>query len=235
MLQRWCKFKDEKAKDQIVRAHMRMVPPIAREAALKAGFEPNYEMLPTSARETAATGFAEVVSDLTAAGNLGLVKALGGYRLGRDARFGTYARPCVRREIWKQATFLRSVVTRKDGGEAKWDVSIDPLLPDVFDTRDYVGSRAHCIRPTMVDDDKSTDWGMTGASHSRLRPQPKEPIELNLDVLPEDERLLIIARLRGIELTKIAKALDLSVTTVWRKEKAAIARIRSHHERNADS
>jgi hypothetical protein len=104
--------------DRIVEAHMRMVPPIARAAALKAGFEPNYNMLPKAVRSTAATGFAEVVSDLTAAGNLGLVQALGGYRLGMNARFYTYARRCVRREVWKQVTFLRSVVRRKDGGTA---------------------------------------------------------------------------------------------------------------------
>jgi hypothetical protein len=46
LVKRWCEFKDEKAADWIVRAHMRMVPPIARAAAFKAGFEPNYEMLP---------------------------------------------------------------------------------------------------------------------------------------------------------------------------------------------
>jgi DNA-directed RNA polymerase sigma subunit (sigma70/sigma32) len=113
LLQRWCEFGD-----RIVEAHMRMVPPIARAAALKAGFEPNYNMLPKAVRSTAATGFPEVVSDLTAAGNLGLVQALGGYRLGMNARFYTYARRCVRREVWKQVTFLRSVVRRKDGGTA---------------------------------------------------------------------------------------------------------------------
>jgi hypothetical protein len=91
LLQRWCEFKDEKAKDRIIEAHMRMVPPIARAAALKAGFEPNYEMMPTAQRRHAATGFAEVVSDLTAAGNLGLVQALGGYRLGANVKFYTYA------------------------------------------------------------------------------------------------------------------------------------------------
>ena len=110
---------------------MRMVPPIARNAAYKAGFLPNYNMMAGSAKWTAGIGFDEVISDLTAAGNLGLVLAVGGYRLGRKVKFYTYARTCVRREIWKQATFLRSAVRRKDGSEAKWDLSIDPLMPDV--------------------------------------------------------------------------------------------------------
>ena len=45
LLQRWCEFKDEKAREQIILAHMRMVPPIARDAAFKAGFQPNYNMM----------------------------------------------------------------------------------------------------------------------------------------------------------------------------------------------
>ena len=43
LLQRWCRFKDENAREQIVESHLRMVPPIARDAAYKAGFLPNYE------------------------------------------------------------------------------------------------------------------------------------------------------------------------------------------------
>ena len=238
LLQRWCEFRDKRTGDRIVRAHMRMVPPIARQAALKAGFEPNYNMLPTADRATAATGFAEVVSDLTAAGNLGLVQALGGYRLGKNVKFYSYARKCVRREIWKQATFLRSVVGkkgRKDGVTVKFDQSIDPLLPEIHDTRDYCGSRALCKLPTRSPDDKSTDWGMTGASHSRLRPQVKEPIKLNLDHLRKDELQIITGRARGLKLAELAKELNVSVASVWRKEKTAIARIRAHHERTADS
>ena len=142
LLQRWCQFKDEKARERIIRAHMRMVPPIARNAAYKAGFQPNYNMMAGTAKWTAGVGFDEVISDLTAAGNLGLMLAVEGYRLGKGARFYAYARTCVRREVWKQATFLRSAVRRKDGSEAKWDVSIDPLMPDVHHVHDNVGSRA---------------------------------------------------------------------------------------------
>ena len=85
MLQRWCRFKDEKARERIVESHLRMVPPIARNAAYKAGFQPNYEMMPGGGvKWTAALGFNEVVSDLTAAGNLGLMLAVEGYRLGQQ-------------------------------------------------------------------------------------------------------------------------------------------------------
>ena len=78
----------------------------------------------------AGAGFDEVISDLTAAGNLGLMLAIDGYRLGKDVKFYTYARKCVEREVWKQATFLRSVVRRKDGSSATLDLSIDPTKPD---------------------------------------------------------------------------------------------------------
>jgi RNA polymerase sigma factor (sigma-70 family) len=229
LLQRWCEFKDEKAKYWIVRAHMRMVPPIARNAALKAGFEPNYNMLPSAAKWDAATGFDAVISDLTAAGNLGLVQALGGYRLGQNAKFGTYARTCVRREIWKQVAYLRSVVRRKDDSPALMDLSIDPLLPDVHYCEDYVGSRAR----TSVSDDPEDDTADRAgkASHPRLRPQPTEPVDLRsiLGKLPEDDKLLLIARMKGINLAKIAEALGVSVTTVWRREKSALAKVKAHH------
>ena len=173
LLQRWCQFRDEKAREQIIEAHMRMVPPIARNAAYKAGFQPNYNMMAGIAKWTAGVGFDEVISDLTAAGNLGLMLAVDGYRLGRGVKFYTYARTCVRREIWKQATFLRSAVRRKDGSSAKCDLSIDPLLPDVRHVHDNVGSRAN---PSVSDDpeDDMGDWERQ-ASHSRLRPQTSEP------------------------------------------------------------
>jgi RNA polymerase sigma factor (sigma-70 family) len=224
LLQLWCEFKDEKARERIIEAHMRMVPPIARNAAYKAGFQPNYNMMAGTAKWTAGVGFDEVISDLTAAGNLGLMLAVDGYRLGKDVKFYTYARTCVQREIWKQATFLRSAVRRKDGSSAIMDLSIDPLLPDVRDARDdNVGSRA---KPSVSDDPEDDPGDAPNASHSHLRPQPQAPIELNLDALPEADRLLLRARMRGIKLNRIAEALGVSVATVWRREQAAIKRIK---------
>ena len=233
LLRRWCRFRDEEAKDRIVRAHMRMVPPLARDAAYKAGFQPNYQMMAGSAKWTAGVGFDEVIADLIAAGNEGLMLAVEGYRLGKNAKFNTYARQCVRHEIWEQATFLRSVVRRKDGSPAKWDLSIDPLLPDVFDIRDddHGCRRAKCHVSDDEGNGEDRDWITTGAlqSHGRMRPQPEEPNRLNLDHLPEADRLLIHARLKGINLTRIASALGVSVATVWRREKSALAKVKAHH------
>jgi len=231
LLQRWCEFRDEKAKERIVRAHMRMVPTIALNAAYKAGFQPNYEMMAGSARWIAGFGFDEVIADLTAAGNLGLVQAIGGYRLGQDVRFYTYARQCVRHEIWKQATFFRSAVRRKDGSPAKWDLSIDPLMPDVHDTRDYCGSRK---MPSVNDDPEDDDGANTGTGVGRLRPKFEEPINIPTDCLTDEQYHIIIGRMTGLKLEELAKELGLSTATVWRREKTAIARIRAHHG-NTDS
>jgi RNA polymerase sigma factor (sigma-70 family) len=229
LLQRWCEFKDEKARERIVLAHLRMVPPIARNAAYKAGFLPNFESMPGGGvKWTAALGFKEVVSDLTAAGNLGLMLAVDGYRLGRAAKFYTYARTCVRREVWKQATFLRSNVRRKDGSETKWDNSIDPLMPDVHDSRDYCGSQVNCqVAKGPAGNDR--DWNEARASQSqtRLRPQPSEPIKLSLDALTKDERIIMEGRMRGLKLRELAEELGLSTATVWRREQSAIGRIRA--------
>jgi RNA polymerase sporulation-specific sigma factor len=202
-----------------------MVPPIARNAAYKAGFQPNYNMMAGTAKWTAGVGLDEVISDLTAAGNLGLMLAVEGYRLGKGAKFNTYARQCVRREVWKQATFLRSAVRRKDRREAKWDLSVDPLMPGVHHVHDNVGSRANL----SVRDDPEDDTGDCAgtASHSRQRPQPEEPIELRLELLPKEELRIINGRMRGLKLREIAEELGLSTATVWRREQSAIKRIRA--------
>ena len=237
LLQRWCRFKDENAREQLVESHLRMVPPIARDAAYKAGFLPNYEAMPGGGvKWTAALGFNEVVSDLTAAGNLGLMLAVDGYRLGRNVKFYTYARTCVRREIWKQATFLRSAVRRKDGSEAKWDVSIDPLMPDVQHVHDNAGRRALASASKDPEGDggsdrRDQDW-TTGASYSRLRPQPSEPKIITLDGLTRIERRIIQGRMMGLRLRELAKELGLSTATVWRREQSAFKRIRANG--NAD-
>jgi RNA polymerase sigma factor (sigma-70 family) len=225
LLQRWCTFRDEKAKDRIVLAHMRMVPPIAREAAFKAGFDPNFQMMAGAARWTAGLGLNEVVSDLTAAGNEGLVLAVNGYRLGWDVKFYTYAKQCVRREIWKQATFLRSAVRRKDGGGAKWDLSIDPALPDVHDTRVDCGSRANPSVGGSDLKDNSTDWQQANPQ-TRFGPELDEPI---LESFTKDEQIIIGRRMQGLSLREVAEELGLSTATVWRREQSAINRVRAEN------
>jgi RNA polymerase sigma factor (sigma-70 family) len=226
LLQRWCEFRDEKARERIILAHMRMVPPIARNAAYKAGFQPDYGMMAGSAKWTAGVGLDEVISDLTAAGNLGLMLAIDGYRLGKDAKFYTYATQCVRHEVWKQATFLRSVVRRKDGSSATMDLSIDSTKPDVHHVYDNVGSRANPSVGGSDKKDEAADWSQA-KSQTRLRPQPSEPITLKLDALTKDERKIIKGRVRGLKLREIAEELGLSTATVWRREQSAIKRIRA--------
>ena len=153
--------------------------------------------------------------------------AVDGYRLGRNVKFYSYARTCVRREIWKQATFLRSAVRRKDGSEAKWDISIDPTKPDFLDPMDYCGSRANS---QIVKDAKFNDCNEARASqsHARLRPQPSDPKIITLDGLTTIERRIIRGRMRGLKLRELAKELGLSTATVWRREQSAIKRIRAN-------
>ena len=138
LLERWCRFKDEGAKERIASAHLRMVPRIAREIARKFAFEPFWDSLTASAKRDAVTGFHEVVSDLTAEGNLALVNALEHYRLDEGVVFYTYARTCVRNAVARRARALRSVVERPFGKPTPWDMSIDP------------GSPTHTTRETML-------------------------------------------------------------------------------------
>lgn len=236
LLQRWCEFKERKAADRIFEAHLRMVPPIARKAARKYGFEPSWNLLPPGTKQAALVGYDEVISDLTAAGNLALVEALDGYRLGQGARFCTYALTCVRNKISRHAVKLLSVVARPYGSKeiAKFDLSIDPLMPDVLDFRDNMGCR---VTATNSDDLKPGAPTTQKISHTRLRPLTKAS-EIVFDLDDEDSgdstmaglsrvefRIVHGHHLVGMTLKELASEVGMSVSTVWRMEKSALEKL----------
>ena len=99
-----------------------MVPALARNSARKFGFEPFWETLPAGTKRDAFTGYQEVVSELTAEGNLALVNALEHYDLSSGYVFYTYARTCVSNAIMRQHKSLRSAVDRPYGRPAPWDL-----------------------------------------------------------------------------------------------------------------
>ena len=250
LLERWCKFKDERAKDRIARAHLRMVPPIARRAAQKFGFEPFWPLLPSAAKQDAFNGYQEVVSDLTAEGNCALANALEHYDLSSAAAFNTYARTCIRNAIIRRAKELRSVVDRPFYRSAAYDLSINPTKPDPHDFRDYVGSRAN---PTVSDDPEDDSADGRQPAHTRLRPLPKEPqivfedsprrysrklngpwrmglmglesARIGESGLSSEETTVVEARVRGFTLKEVASDLGMSVSTAWRTEKRAIEKL----------
>jgi RNA polymerase sigma factor (sigma-70 family) len=231
-----------------------MVPPIARKTAKRFAFEPFWPALPSGpVKKAAFTGFQEVVGELTAEGNLALMQSFENFRpdLGH---FAPYARRCVANAITRHAKELRSIVHRPWGRSNTWDLSIDPLKPDVHDTRDYCGSRS---RQTTTDADWDDDAegegiGGLGGRMFRLRPPASEPqIELGetprrhrgqwraglmtLDhplrcrdsALTAEERKVIEFRIKGLTLKEIAGDLGVSTATAWRREQAAIDKLRN--------
>jgi RNA polymerase sigma factor (sigma-70 family) len=234
LLQRWCEFKERTAADRIIEAHLRMVPPIARKAAIKYGFEPSWNLLPPGAAEAALVGYDEVISDLTAAGNLALVEALEGYRLGHGTRFCTYVLTCVRNKISRHAVKLISVVDRPYGSKeiAKFDLSIDPFMPDVFDFRDNFGFR---VAATNSDDLKPGAPTAQKVPRTRLRPLTNTP-EIIFDLEDSgyramaglsrvESRIVRGHHLIGMTLKELASEVGMSVSTVWRMEKSALERL----------
>jgi RNA polymerase sigma factor (sigma-70 family) len=236
LLQRWCAFKERKAADRIIEAHLRIVPPIARKAAIKYGFEPSWNLLPPGTEQDAFIGYGEVVTDLTAEGNLALVEALNGFDLSWPVLFYTYASICVRNKISRYAVKLISVVDRPYGGKklAKFDLSIDPQKPDVLDFGDNFGFRG----AAATSSDDLSDARTT--PRTRLRPPPKEPeIIFDPDALNDEDssyraiaglsrvesRIVCGHHLIGMTLQEIAGEVGMSVSTVWRMEKSALDKL----------
>jgi RNA polymerase sigma factor (sigma-70 family) len=200
LLKRWTKFRDEKARDKIIAANLRIVPPMAGKTAIKFGFEP-----PANSPKEAWTGFHELVSDLTAEGNLHLVHAVDHYKKGP---FLHYARKVVKNGIVRYARELKSNVHRPYG---------KPILSDRYLAlvNDSEPGRIAVRQPPTHN--VQEEWA------ALLRTM------LDWDLLTKQESRVIRARISGLTLEVIGKELDVSTATAWRIEKRAINKLGLPH------
>jgi hypothetical protein len=202
LLFRWREFRDQKARDRIVHANLRLVPPIAKATTKRFGFW--------------GPSFVTAWFELIGGGSLGLVNAIDGFDPKRGHKLEHYARRAIRNECIRAAKSLLSVVDRPYYAHCPRDIYIDPQLPDMLATIHYCGSRA---RPTQDLNDLDE---CLGSAHGRLRPWPEEPEVCFRKKVDGIGSKIMDLRKAGFTLKEVAGKLGMSTTTVWRREQSHI-------------
>ena len=108
----WGDHKDEKSRNRLVEAHLRMVPGYARQIAGRYFGSP-YEW--------------GVIRQLIGAGNDGLLLAVDRFDPGRGFQFSTAARWSIRKEIVREALLYLTSVSRSYDAKLPRDVSLDAI------------------------------------------------------------------------------------------------------------
>ena len=155
LLSRWERFKDQKARERVISASLRLVPPIARAQARKFGH------------------LSDLHAELVAEGNLALTEAFDAFPPRRNVRFERYARPCIRNAVVRRAASLLSVVDRPWGVRVKTDNWIDPTKPDPIP----LGEDTGCRRIKSVNSESKSNF-------TRIRAFEEPPIRYDPIELP---------------------------------------------------
>ena len=178
---------DEQAKQTLIEHNLRLVVYIARR------FE--------------STGIN--LEDLISIGTIGLIKAIGTYRLDKDIKLATYASRCIENEILMHI--------RKTAGQ-KAEVSLDEPI-----NMDYDGNELLLSDILGTEEDVVTGHLEDAVDLQLLRQALKE--------LPEREREIVLMRygLEGRkELTQkeVAQKMGISQSYISRLEKRIMLRLR---------
>ena len=103
LLTRWREFRDAKARNRVIEANLKLVPPIAKATTKRSG--------------RMGKSFMPTFMELLAAGSEGLMRAPNSFDPARGYPFAHYARRCIKRECVRASDALRSSVRRPYG---KW-------------------------------------------------------------------------------------------------------------------
>jgi RNA polymerase sigma factor (sigma-70 family) len=224
LLSRWRRFKDEKARERVIEASLRLVPPIALRQARKFKLDSASKANANQAKNLGITFKLQQHScarDLIGEGNLALTQAFDAFPAGANVRFAHYARPCVRNAIVRHAVSLLSAVNRPWGEPVKQDFSIDPMKPDLIGAEESTG--CFQAKPTLGDRGQRRT-----KVFSQLRSEPEPPRCYEAIELP----WVIEARLKGFKLKDIARELGVSIPTAHRRVKAAIEEVNQCQSRS---
>ena len=178
------------------------------EAAKQALVEHNLRLVVYIARRFENTGIN--IEDLISIGTIGLMKAIGTYRLEKKIKLATYASRCIENEI---LMFLRKNANRK--GEVSFDEPLNTdwdgnelLLSDVLGTEEDT-----VMRPIEEDVDRS----LLAAAINVLSPREKQIISLRFGLGGGREQTQ----------KEVADRLGISQSYISRLEKRIISRLKS--------
>lgn len=175
--------------------------------ARKILIEHNLRLVVYIARRFENTGIN--VEDLISIGTIGLIKAVGSYRLDKNIRLATYASRCIENEI---LMYLRKNASRKG------EVSIDEPLNTDWDGNelllsDVLGTEEDTVmRPIEEDVDRS----LLATALESLSPRERQIITLRFGLGGGRERTQ----------KEVADALGISQSYISRLEKRIISRLK---------
>lgn len=175
--------------------------------ARKILIEHNLRLVVYIARRFENTGIN--VEDLISIGTIGLIKAVGSYRLDKNIRLATYASRCIENEI---LMYLRKNASRKG------EVSIDEPLNTDWDGNelllsDVLGTEEDTVmRPIEEDVDRS----LLAAALSALSDRERQIITMRFGLGGGRERTQ----------KEVADALGISQSYISRLEKRIISRLK---------
>lgn len=200
LLTRWRDHCDEKAKRKAIEGSLHLVPPIAKATTKRFRFF--------------GPAFMPTWFELMSAGYLGLCEASVAFKPDVGTPFTHYARRCIRNECVRDAKRLLSAVDRPYDVSTPMDLMLDVTRPDPVAVYENHGGRA---RPTTGSDSEDEQLRST---HARLRQWPE-----GWEVKFKKEGASVGAaifdlRTAGFTLKETADRLDMSLTTVWRRQQA---------------
>ena len=180
---------------------------IEDEDARKELIEHNLRLVVYIARRFENTGIN--IEDLISIGTIGLIKAIGTYRMDKNIKLATYASRCIENEI---LMYLRKNANRK--GEVSFD---EPLNTDWDGNElllsDVLGTEADVVmRPIEEDVDRS----LLAAAISMLSPRENQIITLRFGLEGGRERTQ----------KEVADQLGISQSYISRLEKRIISRLK---------
>ncbi len=177
------------------------------EAARQELIEHNLRLVVYIARRFENTGIN--IEDLISIGTIGLIKAVGTYRLDKNIKLATYASRCIENEI---LMYLRKNANRK--GEVSFDEPLNTdwdgnelLLSDVLGTEEDI-----VMRPIEEDVDRS----LLAAAINMLSPREKQIITLRFGLGGRQEQTQ----------KEVADQLGISQSYISRLEKRIINRLK---------
>lgn len=180
---------------------------IDREESRRKLIEHNLRLVVYIARRFENTGIH--IEDLISIGTIGLIKAIGTYRIDKNIKLATYASRCIENEI---LMYLRKNANRK--GEVSFD---EPLNTDWDGNElllsDVLGTDADIVmRPIEEDVDRS----LLTAAINTLTPREKQIITLRFGLGGQQEQTQ----------KEVADQLGISQSYISRLEKRIISRLK---------